>query len=46
MSRVFVVFSELRWEVIVCFADIDGIVEYHRLNVLFIINSARTFIVV
>ena len=30
------VFSELRWEVIVRFVDIDGIVDHHCLNCLFI----------
>jgi hypothetical protein len=28
------VFSELRWQVIVCFIDIDGIVDHHCLNFL------------
>jgi hypothetical protein len=28
----------LRWEVIVCFVDIDGIVDYHVLNFLYIIT--------
>jgi len=30
-------FNELRWEVIVRFVDIGGIVVHHCLNVLFII---------
>ena len=35
---VFVVFNGLRWEVvsIVCFVDTGGIVDHHRLNILFI----------
>ena len=33
---VFLVFSELRWEVIVHFVDIVGIVNHHCLNYLFI----------
>jgi hypothetical protein len=32
------VFSELRWEVIVRFDDIDGIVDHHCLSFLFIIS--------
>ena len=30
------VFDDLRWEVIVCFVDIGGIVDHHCLNLLFI----------
>ena len=33
---VFILFSELRWEVIIRFADIDGIIDHHWLNFLFI----------
>jgi hypothetical protein len=33
---VFCMFSELRWKVIVCFVDIDGIVHHCCLNFLFI----------
>jgi hypothetical protein len=33
------VFSELRWEVIVRFDDIDGIVDHHCLNLL--LNKRR-----
>ena len=33
---VFLVFSELRWEVILHFVDIVGIVNHHCLNFLFI----------
>ena len=36
LSLIFV-FNELRWEVIVCFVDIGGIVDHHCLNFLFII---------
>jgi hypothetical protein len=32
----FLMFSELRWEVIVCFVDLE-VVDHHYLNVLFII---------
>ena len=41
MSCVMVlfVFSELRWEVIVHFVDIDGIIDHHCLNFLFIMIS-------
>jgi hypothetical protein len=35
----FFAFSELRWEVIVCFVNIGGIVDYHYLYSLF-----KTFI--
>ena len=34
---VLLVFSEWRWEVIVSFDDIGGIVDHHMLNFLFII---------
>jgi hypothetical protein len=30
------VFNDLRWEVVVCFVDICGIVYHHCLNFLFI----------
>jgi hypothetical protein len=33
------VFSELRWEVIVCFVDIGGIDDHYCLNFLFCVNS-------
>jgi hypothetical protein len=36
MLWCFFVFSELRWEVIVYFVDIGGIVDHHWLNFLFI----------
>jgi hypothetical protein len=32
------VFSEIRWQVIVCFIDIGGTVDHHCLDFLFIIN--------
>ena len=32
---IFVIFNKFRWEVIVSFGDIDGIVKYHCLNFLF-----------
>ena len=32
-------FNELRWEVIVGFVDIGGIVDYHCLYFLFIVNT-------
>ena len=32
------VFSELRWQMIVCFVDIGGIVDHHCLDFLFIIE--------
>jgi hypothetical protein len=35
---VFFVFGDLRWDVIVCFVDIGGIVDHHCLNCLFITN--------
>jgi len=35
---VFVVFSEWRWKMIVCFIAIFGIVYHHRLNSLFIFS--------
>jgi hypothetical protein len=34
-----IVFNGVRGEVIVHFIDIDGIVEHHSLNILFIITS-------
>ena len=37
MSCLFLVFSERRWKVFVCFVDIGGIVDHHCLNFLFII---------
>jgi hypothetical protein len=36
-SNVICLFSELRWEVIFCFVNIDRIVDHHCLNFLFII---------
>ena len=33
---LFFLFNDLRWEVIVCFFDIGGIVDNHHLNFLFI----------
>ena len=36
MSWSFFVFSDLWWEVIVCFVDISEIVDHHYLNFLFI----------
>ena len=38
---VFLMFSELRWKVIVHFVDIDGIYYHHCLNFLFIIDQIR-----
>ena len=35
---VFFKFNELRWEVIVCFVNIGGIVDHHCDNFLFIID--------
>jgi hypothetical protein len=37
-------FYELRWEVIVCFVYIGGIVDHHCLNFLFIIVIIYLFI--
>jgi hypothetical protein len=38
--RVFsFMFNELRWEVVVCFVDIDGIVEHHSLNFRIVIKT-------
>ena len=36
-SNVICLFSELRWEAIFCFVNIDRIVDHHCLNFLFII---------
>jgi hypothetical protein len=36
---VFLVFSELKEEVIVCFVDIGGIVDHYCSNFLFIIST-------
>jgi hypothetical protein len=36
---VFIAFHDLRWEVIVHFVDIDGVVCHHYLNALFIIQQ-------
>jgi hypothetical protein len=35
----FIMFNELRWEVVVCFVDIGGIVVHISLNFLFIIHG-------
>ena len=41
MSWVFFLwFSELKWEVIVHFVDIDGVVDHYCINFIFI-NSGR-----
>ena len=37
----FFVFSELRWEVIVCFVDIDGIDDHYWLNSLFCVQCVK-----
>jgi hypothetical protein len=37
----FFAFSELRWEVIVHFVAIGGIIDHHCLNFLFIINKTK-----
>ena len=37
----FLVFSELKWEVIVRFVNICGIVDYHCVKFLFISNTVR-----
>jgi hypothetical protein len=42
---VFCVFGGLRLEVIVCFVDIDGVVDHHCLNFLFIIISGKQIII-
>ena len=34
-SDILIMFNELRWELIVCFVDIGGIVDHH-LNFIFI----------
>jgi hypothetical protein len=37
--------SQVRWEVIVRFVDIDGIVDHHCLNFLFIIQYNKIWYV-
>ena len=34
LSQIFFIFNDLRWEVIVRFVDIDGIVDNHCLSLL------------
>jgi hypothetical protein len=36
-------FNDLRWEVIVAFVDIGGIVDHHCLNFLFIIKNTHYY---
>jgi hypothetical protein len=38
------VFSEWRWEVIVCFVDIGGIVDHHCINFLFTTQFLNFFV--
>jgi hypothetical protein len=40
------VFSELRWEVIVCYVDIDGIDDHYCLNILFVFSELRWEVIV
>ena len=42
----FFVFSELRWEVIVCFVDIGGIDDHYCLNFLFCVRELRWKVIV
>ena len=42
MSWSFLVFSVWRWEVIVCFVDIGGIVDHHCLYFVFVMITCHT----
>jgi hypothetical protein len=42
----FFVFSELRWEVIVCFVDISGIDDHYCLNFFFVFSELRWKVIV
>ena len=40
-SGVYSMFNDLRWEIIICFVDIGGVVDHHCLNILFIAAIKR-----
>ena len=41
LSKLSILLSELRWEVIVCYVDIEGIDDYYCLNILFCVQWVK-----
>ena len=46
LSKLSILLSELRWEVIVCYVDIDGIDDHYCLNILFVFSELRWEVIV